>query len=107
MYGTLEEDILKTAKHHIKDKVERLGYAHNGKSYWEYMRWTFKQIIYHNICKANKVQNNIYHIENHEYRQCFENLDLNKILEIQNISGRDSTKGFIWVLNTSIFFIAE
>lgn len=105
--GAIEGGILQTAKFQIKDKVIKLGYAHNGQTYWEYMREVFRQVIYHNICKASRLQNNRYHIESAEYRQRFEELDLTEILEIQNASSRDSDTGVIWVLNTCVFFVAE
>lgn len=107
LYGMIEDNSLQTAKYQIKDKVTRLGYAHNGQTYWEYMRRIFSQIVYHNICKANKIQNNQYQIEDARYKQCFEELDLTKILRVQNISSRDVNTGFIWVLNTCVFFVAE
>lgn len=107
LYGLLEDESLQTAKNLIKDKVTQLGYAHNGQTYWKYMREIFRQIIFHNICKANKIQNNQYYIEEIRYKQCFDELDFIKILEMQNISSRDFNTGFIWVLNTSVFFIAE
>ena len=41
-----------------------------------------------------------------EYRQCFERLDLDKILQMQNEVSRDIQNGFVWVLNTCVFGIA-
>ena len=66
-----------------------------------------KQIVIHNICKANKVQNVIYQTSCDEYKQCFEQLNLERILQIQNEASRDEQNGYIWVLNTCIFVIAD
>lgn len=107
LYGVIEHGNLQTAKYQLRDKITRAEYVHNGQTYWEFMRRIFKQIICHNICKASKIQNNQYPIENETYRQKFETLDLIKILEVQNIASRDVETGFIWVLNTCIFLVAE
>lgn len=107
LYGVIEHGNLQTAKYQLRDKITRAEYVHNGQTYWKFMRRIFKQIICHNICKASKIQNNQYPIENETYRQKFETLDLIKILEVQNIASRDVETGFIWVLNTCIFLVAE
>lgn len=107
LYQVLKAGSLETAKYQIKDMIMQLGYAYNGQTYWEYMRKIFSQIICHNIRKANKIQNNQYLIEKDRYKQCFEALDLTKILEIQNMSSHNIDTGFIWVLNTCVFFVAE
>lgn len=71
------------------------------------MREIFRQIIYHNICKANRIQNNNYAIKVDKYKEHFENLDFTAVLNIQNQSSQDDVYGFIWVLNTCILFVAE
>lgn len=48
--------------------------------YWQYVRNHCIKIIYYNICKANLIQNDIYE----KYKECFENIDLELILDIQN-----------------------
>jgi len=96
-----------TAKYQILDWIKKLGYAYNGQTYWQQMREIFKQIIYHNICKANRIQNGIYQIEANQYRKFFDLLDFLDILKIQNSSSQDVMNGFIWVLNTCILFVAE
>lgn len=107
LIGIIDDNRIQTAKYQIRDKVMKLGYVHNSQTYWEYMRKVFGQIIKHNICKANKIQNNQYQIEEKNYKQCFEQLDLIKVLKIQNKFSRNIDTGFIWVLNTCIFFVAE
>jgi len=106
-HGMLEGNRCKTLKYQLVNWIEKLGYAHAGQTYWEYIRDIFKEIIYHNICKANRIQCGQYEIEASKYRECFEGLDLSAILQIQNDSSKDVNAGFIWVLNTCVFFVAE
>ena len=82
LQGTIEDSKLRTATYHLNDWVIRCGYAHNGDTYWKYMRNIFRQIIYHNICKANKIQNGQYYAENDRLKTLFEKLDLTEILKI-------------------------
>jgi hypothetical protein len=96
----------KTLKYQLKDWINKLGYANSGQTYWQYVRNLFVEIIYHNICKANRIQNNIYDIQLERYKQCFENLDLKEILNVQNSFSKTSN-GFIWVLNTCVFVVAD
>lgn len=96
-----------TATYQLADWIEKLGYAYKSQTYWQQMRELFQQIIKHNICKANRIQNNCYQIKEGQYQECFENLDFTEILKIQNMSSQDSLKGVIWVLNTCILFVAE
>ena len=71
------------------------------------MRKLLKNIVLCNICKANKIQNGKYHIDDSEYKEYFERIDLQKILQKQNEVSRDIRNGYIWVLSTCIFVIAE
>lgn len=107
LQNIIEEGRLETAKYQFNDLVRKSKYAQMGVTYWNYMRQIFVQIIRHNICKANQIQNEQYHIEDGLYKQSFESLDLLKILGKQNMVSQDIQNGFIWVLNTSVFFVAE
>ncbi len=71
------------------------------------MRKIFKTVLYHNICKANKIQNDRYQIEEDGYKACFEQLALEEILKVQNQCSRDADSGYIWVLNTCVFLVAD
>lgn len=64
------------------------------------------EIIFHNICKANRIQKDVYDIDLEQYRKCFEDLDLVTILKKQNAFSDEET-GFIWVLNTCVFVVAD
>lgn len=96
-----------TAKYQFMDWMKKLGYVCKSQTYWQQMRELFQQIIHHNICKANRIQNNCYRIKEDQYKECFENLDFTEILKLQNLSSQDSVHGFIWVLNTCVLFVAE
>ena len=103
----VDETSRKTLVGQLSDWIHKAQYADCGTNYWEYMRDTFKEIILHNICKANRIQNGNYNIAPNEHKACFEGLDYESILQIQNQSSRDLDTGEIWVLNTSVLFIAE
>ena len=98
---------LPTVKYQLADWVTKQEYAHANQTYWKYIRGVFKQIIYHNISKANRIQYGLYQIPKNKYKEYFERLNLTEILKMQNLVSKDSALGFIWVLNTCIYFIAE
>lgn len=105
--GVIAASNLQTARYQLMDWVKRQNYVNRNQTYWEYMRHIFQQVIEHNICKANKIQYHQYGILEEKYRECFERIDLTEILKIQNRASQDETEGFIWVLNTCVFFVAE
>lgn len=105
--GIVENTGKSTLQYQLKDWVMKLKYAHSGQTYWEYIRKLFKEIIYHNICKAYRIQNGQYEIKQGAYKECFESVDFIEILKGQNDFSRDEKKGLIWVLNTCVFFVAE
>lgn len=107
LQNAIDNETLQTAIYQFSSLVAKLGYAHNGDTYWEYMREVFKQIILHNISKANRIQKEQYHVENAAYRECFASLDMSDILDAQNLVSQNVQTGFIWVLNTRVFFVAE
>ncbi|MCD8221858.1 MAG: hypothetical protein LUD07_06645 [Clostridiales bacterium] len=91
----------------VKYWLKSLTDIPENQTYLEHMRNIFIQIVCHNICKANRIQKGEYNIAGNQYRECFENLDLTEILRIQNMLSHDEKTGFIWVLNTCVFFVAE
>ena len=46
----------KTLKYQLEDWITKIGYACEKRTYWEYMRKVLQEIVFHNICKAAKVQ---------------------------------------------------
>lgn len=101
------EHVLLTAKYQLADWIINQEYIHMNLTYWKYIRSVLKQVIYHNISKANKIQYGQYQIPVNKYKEYFERLDLTEILKVQNLASKDNRTGFIWVLNTCIYFIAE
>ena len=107
LQGVVAERVLPTVKYQLADWVTKQGYVHTNLTYWKYIRGVLKQVIFHNISKANRIQYGQYQIPENKYKEYFERLDLTEILKIQNLASKDSIMGFIWVLNTCIYFIAE
>lgn len=104
--NAITDDRQKTLKYQLKDWISRVGYANSRQTYWQYVRKIFVEIIFHNICKANRIQKGVYDIASEQYKECFESLDLGTILNEQNLfSSTDG--GFIWVLNTCVFVVAD
>ena len=101
------EHVLLTAKYQLADWIINQEYIHMNLTYWKYIRSVLKQVIYHNISKANKIQYGQDQIPVNKYKEYFERLDLTEILKVQNLASKDKITGFIWVLNTCIYFIAE
>lgn len=106
LQNVITGDKQKTLIYQMNDWIDRVGYANRGQTYWQYVRMLLVEIIYYNVCKANRIQNNIYEIEVAHYKDCFENIDLGEILREQNIVSNNS-EGFVWVLNTGIFVIPD
>ena len=104
--NAITDDRQKTLKYQLKDWINKVGYTNSRQTYWQYVRELFVEIIYHNICKANRIQNNVYDIALEQYRESFKNLDLGTILNKQN-SFSSMDDGFIWVLNTCVFVVAD
>ena len=105
--GVVAEDSLMTAKFQMRATLEEKEHMNQGLTYYEYMKWLFRQIIIHNIKKANKVQNGVYEMELQDMKKQFFTLELEEILKKQNNASRDVQEGIIWILNTSVFFVPE
>lgn len=95
-----------TLKYQLKDWLKKIGYIQNKQTYWQWTRNLFAEIIRHNICKANRIQNGEYNVDTDKYKEYFHNIDLGVILEKQNECSC-SESGFIWVLNTCVFVVAD
>lgn len=85
------------------------SFSINGEScsYNEYMQWIFRQIIVHNIRKANKIQRGVYDFPLEEIKTYFQEIDGCDILTRQNISSRLDGDAQIDVLNMSVFLIPD
>lgn len=105
--GVISEQDINSASHYFEDLIKDMKYASLGKTFFEYGRELMCQVIYHNICKANLIQNGKYQISNEELQTCFQQLDMNTILQNQNLMSRDPVLGMIWVLSTSVLFVPD
>lgn len=105
--NVLQENERNTAKYQLNAVIAECDYLKWNVTYYEFMRKMFSHIICHNIRKANKIQNNDYHVEGEALEKCFFELDLKAILQEQNRISRDSVNGYIWVLNTCIFWVSD
>lgn len=94
-----------TLKYQLKDWISHVGYINMNMTYWEYMRKIFQEIIYHNIHKANIIQNKVG--DDEDLRKQFEQIDLFGILKVQNEVSRNVDHGFVWVLNTCVLLIPD
>ena len=72
--GVVDEKYLPTAKYQLVDWIKKIGYANTNQTYWNYMRNLIQQIIYHNICKANKILYGQYEISEEKYKESFEKI---------------------------------
>ena len=95
-----------TLKYQFAHWIKKIGYVDKNKNYWQYIREVFQQIICHNICKADKIQNQEMD-EQEELQEKFERIDLTQILNVQNEASKDEETGFIWVLSTCTFLIPD
>lgn len=105
--STLQETELSTAEYQIVDILSKCEHIGKNQTYFEYIRQLFSAIIVQSICKVQKICGDTYDIPKTEMKETFFSLDLGKVLLEQNISSRDIEQGIIWVLNTSVLFVAD
>ena len=86
--------------------IDKLGYINNNDTYWLHLRKVFRELIIMNIMKGNRIQNSKT-ISRNNYKEGYNNIDLEMILNRQNDVSRDTDNGYIWILNTCIFIVAE
>lgn len=107
LFDKMETTRLQTAKYFLESKIIKVGYTEEQSTYFEFMRKMLSDIICKNIKKANYIQGNEYEIAPEKLKEIFYNLDYVKILDEQNTCSQDSENGFIWVLNSSVFFVPD
>lgn len=95
------------AEHHIFRNMEQLFKITGQRTYWKYIRWVFQCIIYHNVCKAYKLIYQQYMLSDDVVFDAYRQIDLNKILDIQNTAYLCEKQKYIWILNTSVFFVLD
>lgn len=96
-----------TGKHALPPVMTRCNYTESGMTYWEYIRRMFVSIIHENIRKSNYITEKNYMIAQQEYPAAYAQVSLQSVLAKQNAESKDIQKGHIWVLNTSVFMIAD
>lgn len=94
-------------KGQIIDWVHRVGYLQYSQTYYERLRDIFIQIIRYNITKSVYIQSGGTKRINENYREAYNQINYEKLLAIQNETSRNAREGFIWVLNTCVFIVAE
>lgn len=98
---------LRTFIYHLHILIDELGFFESCESYNDYMRFVFKQIVAHNVKKANKIQNDVYSLEENIMKNTFESIDLLKVLMVQNKMSDLESLAKIFVLNTSVFLLPD
>ena len=91
--------------HKIKAQLIKLEYLEENVSFWSKLREIIVYVAACNIQKAWNIQQKSIKEEN--LKECYDELDLVKILEEQNESSRNEENGYIWVLCTCIMFLGE
>lgn len=105
--GISDKDRAKTGEHYLPLLISQSPYTSERLSYWQYMRKMFIEIILHNISKASYITNGNYELQKDQFELYFKNMRLEQILLLQNEASRDVQNGYIWVLNTCVFIVAD
>ncbi|MGN0666159.1 MAG: hypothetical protein ACI4KF_06495 [Huintestinicola sp.] len=105
--GYLSGENIVTFKNQLVYLIKERSFLEERKSYNEFIRYAFEQIIIHNVKKANKIQNGVYSIDENSIRECYGNLDDKKILDEQNRISTSTCEDMILVLNTSVFIVPD
>ena len=102
-----DKDRAKTGEYCLPLLIGQCQYVTERLSYWQYMRKMFIEIIMHNISKASHIADGNYELQKDEFEIFFRNMRLDRILALQNDASRDVQNGYIWVLNTCVFVVAD
>lgn len=94
-------------KGQVIDWVHKAGYLQCGQTYYERLRDIFVRIICYNIVKSVYIQSHETIRVNENYREAYNQINYEELLGIQNEVSRNASEGFIWVLNTCVFIVAE
>ncbi|SDB28983.1 hypothetical protein SAMN02910298_01409 [Pseudobutyrivibrio sp. YE44] len=78
-----------------------------GKDYWATTRSLINAITRESIRKANYITRNIYEIENQKLQDIYSEISDIEILELQNRVSECQEDGFVWVLATMVFYLAD
>ena len=100
--GNAEEE--RNLKFQLTNMIIKAGYIQKKITYRDCIRKIFQKIIYFNICKAYKIQEEK---DEEDLESKFNKIELLKLLEIQNKVSLNKKDGFIWVLSTCVFLIPD
>lgn len=105
--NNIKSEELDTATYQLCDWIKKMQYLNLNKNLFGYLRTIFIKIIKCNIIKARNISvaETVYSFD--KWQDYIEEVDLISILQKQNECSRNSTNGFIWVLNTCVFLVAE
>ena len=105
--NNIKSEELDTATYQLCDWIKKMQYLNLNKNLFGYLRTIFIKIIKCNIIKARNISvaETVYSFD--KWQDYIEDVDLISILQKQNECSRNSTNGFIWVLNTCVFLVAE
>ena len=96
-----------SAAHVVTGMINAAEYASQKQNYFAFAKEVLRQVVFHNIKKANKIQNGNYQVANDDMQGVFLKLKQDDILEKQNIASRDRANGKISVLSTCVLFIPD
>ncbi|WP_316631830.1 hypothetical protein [uncultured Ruminococcus sp.] len=98
----------RTLSYQYSALLSSLGFNNSEENYFSYLRSVFFTIIIANIRKASKLQGRDYSMGIEDLKDFYyDNLCYLDILSKQNNDSRNAANGFIWVINTSIFIVAN
>lgn len=103
----IEVEKIDTATYQLCDWIQKMQYLNSNQNLYEYLRSIFIQIIKWNIIKARNIMTPEIECSFDKWSAYIEEIDLVEILQKQNEYSKDSENGFIYVLNTCVFWIVD
>lgn len=101
-----DESKVPVLAYQLRGEILKRGYYQDGLNYWAFLQGLIKNIIVANICKANMIQYGKYDIPLETLKETYRGLNYSAVLREQNRCSL-GTNGFLWVLNTSVFFVID
>jgi len=103
----VHEEYRQEAGYLLFSMLEDLYEFTDGEDYYSFTRRLFVRIIRHNIYKTNQILHEEYALDDESIRGYYDQLLLEEVLDVQNVSSRNLATGVIAVLNTSVFFVPD
>lgn len=102
-----DKKMRKTLSYRFRHMILKLGYTNDKLSFWMALRNIFCYIINQNIIKAWKLQESKIVAPEKCIKDMYLEMDLKKVLLVQNEASADPEIGIIWVLCTCVMFLGE